>query len=78
MRLYAGERMRLKLKSLSWFEKHLDPDTFLRVHRSYIVNLTRLRSVEALTKDSHQAVLEDGRRVPVSKAGYKRLREVLD
>ncbi len=75
--LHVGERSWLKPKTMSWFEQHLDPKGFLRVHRSYIINLARLRGVEAVTRDSHVAVLEGGQRVPVSKAGHKRLREVL-
>jgi len=59
-------------------EALLDPKTFLRIHRSCIVNLERVAKVEPYGKDSHVAILSDGARLPVSRAGYARLRTVLD
>ena len=56
----------------------LDPKTFLRIHRSIIVNLERVVRVEPYSKDSHIAILHDNTRLPVSRAGYTRLRAVLD
>ena len=56
----------------------LDPDRFVRVHRSYVLNLDRIARVEPYAKDSRVAVLSDGREVPVSRTGYQRLRELMD
>ena len=50
---------------------------FLRVHRSYIVNVGAIARIEAPTKDSWCAVLKDGKRIPVSRSGYQRLREMM-
>jgi two-component system LytT family response regulator len=50
----------------------------MRVHRSYIVNLERIARVEPYGKDSHGAVLHNGTHLPVSRAGYARLRAFLD
>ena len=68
----------LKQQTISSIESLLDPKNFLRIHRSYIVNLERVAKVEPYGKDSHVAVLNDGSRLPVSRSGYARLRTVLD
>jgi two-component system LytT family response regulator len=68
----------LKQQTISGIENALDPKQFLRIHRSYIVNLDRVAKVEPYGKDSKVAILQDGTKLPVSRAGYARLREVLD
>ncbi len=68
----------LKQQPISSIETVLDPKQFLRIHRSYIVNLERVAKVEPYGKDSKVAILQDGTKLPVSRAGYGRLREVLD
>jgi two-component system LytT family response regulator len=72
-----GKKYR-KLQTLASLAASLDPARFLRVHRSYVVNLERLQRVELYAKNSHVAVLSDGARVPVSREGHARLREILD
>jgi len=52
-------------------------DGFVRIHRGYLVQLDRLREIEPYAKDSRVAFLADGTRLPVSRAGYARLRELL-
>jgi two-component system LytT family response regulator len=68
----------LKQQTITQLEESLDPSRFLRIHRSYIVNLERVVRVEPYSKDSHVAVLTDGAQLPVSRAGYARLRAFLD
>jgi two-component system LytT family response regulator len=68
----------LKQQPISSLEAALDPSRFLRIHRSYIVNLERVVKVEPYGKDSHVAVLRNGVQLPVSRAGYARLRAFLD
>ncbi len=68
----------LKQQTISSIETLLDPKQFLRIHRSYIVNLDRVAKVEPYGKDSRVAILQDGTKLPVSRSGYARLREVLD
>ena len=75
--LHVGAESWLKQGTLTGFERRLDPARFVRVHRSWMLNLSRLSAIEALSKDSHEAVLHDGRRVPISKSGHKRLKEAL-
>ena len=64
----------LKQQTLSSLEAQLNPDRFIRIHRSYIMNLERLARLEQDSKEHWEAVLRDGTRLPVSKSGYQRLR----
>lgn len=64
----------LKSQRLSELETQLDPAKFLRVHRSYLLNIDGIRRIEAATKDSHVAILRDDTKIPVSKAGYQKLK----
>jgi two-component system LytT family response regulator len=66
----------LKQQTLANLEGQLDPARFIRIHRSYILNLDRLVRVEQDTKEHRDAILRDGTRLPVSRAGYQRLREL--
>ena len=67
----------LKQQPISNVETQLDPKRFVRIHRSYIVNLERIARIEPYTKDSRVAVLQDGTQLPVSRAGHARLKELL-
>jgi len=75
--LRAGAEKLRKAATLNDLEAQLDPGRFLRVHRSYILNLDRLAGLELYAKDSRVAILKDGTRLPVSRPGYARLRELL-
>jgi two-component system LytT family response regulator len=66
----------LKQQTLANLEHQLDANRFIRIHRSYILNLDRLVRVEQDTKEHREAILRDGTRLPVSRAGYQRLREL--
>jgi len=67
----------LKNKTMSFYEQTLDPQQFVRVHRSYIVQINQITKIEPYQKESHLAILRDGKQIPVSKTGYVKLREVL-
>jgi two-component system LytT family response regulator len=75
--VWARGARHVKQQTISDLEALLDPTRFVRVHRSYLVNLDSLSRVEPYAKDSRVAVLKDGTRVPVSRSGYDRLRELL-
>src|SRR5690349_21573594 len=68
----------LKQQTIAGLEAGLNPDSFVRIHRSYIVNLERVARIEPYGKDSRLAILADGTRLPVSRAGYARLKALLD
>jgi two-component system LytT family response regulator len=76
--LVSAGKKHLKQQTISNLEASLDPTRFLRVHRSYIVNLERVSKVEPYGKDTHVAVLSTGVQIPVSRAGYARLKSFLD
>ena len=71
-----GEKLR-KQQTLARLAESLDPARFVRIHRSYVLNVERLARLELYAKDSRLAILADGTRVPVSRAGYGRLRKLL-
>jgi two-component system LytT family response regulator len=67
----------LKQQTLADVEAALDSTRFVRVHRSYILNVDRLAKLELYAKDSHAAILRDGTRLPVSRSGYTRLNALI-
>ena len=64
----------LKDQTMAAVEATLDPMRFVRIHRSYILNIERITRVELYAKDSRIAILQDGTRLPVSRAGYAKLK----
>jgi len=75
--LHSQGKSYLKEQTISSLEAALDPERFVRIHRSVIVNLERVAKIEPYAKDSRVAVLSDGKQLPVSRAGYERLRALL-
>ena len=76
--LASQGKKHLKQQTIAGLEASLNPDCFVRIHRSYIVNLERVVRIEPYGKDSRLAILADGTRLPVSRAGYARLKALLD
>ncbi len=76
--LYTDEGKYLKQKTMRFFEDHLDPTEFIRIHRSYIVKLKKVKQLELFEKESYRAVLNDGKSLPVSKSGYSKLKEIFN
>jgi len=76
--LASQGKKHLKQQTIASLEACLDPNCFVRVHRSYIVNLERVVRIEPYGKDSRLAILADGARLPVSRAGYARLQSLLN
>ena len=72
----AGKRY-LKQQTMAELEAQLDAGRFVRVHRSYLLNIERLARLELYAKDSWIAILTDGTRIPVSRSGHVRLKELL-
>ncbi|HJW08575.1 MAG TPA: response regulator [Holophagaceae bacterium] len=66
----------MKQQTMASLESQLPAERFIRIHRGYILNLDRLAKLEQDGKDSREAVLRDGTRLPVSKSGYQRLKEL--
>jgi two-component system LytT family response regulator len=67
----------LKNQRMTELEGQLDGEQFLRIHRSYIVNIAFVDRIEQATKDSHVAILKDGGKLPISRSGYQKIRAVI-
>ena len=76
--IHSSGREYLKTQSLAELATQLDPAQFVRVHRSYLLNLQFLQGLERATKDNFVAVLRDGQRIPISRSGYERLGGLID
>lgn len=77
VKVHTVNDLYLKKQTLHFYENALDTERFVRIHRSFILNLTELTRIELLAKDQHQAILKDGNTLPLSRTGYARLREAL-
>ncbi|HVG13438.1 MAG TPA: LytTR family transcriptional regulator DNA-binding domain-containing protein [Chitinophagaceae bacterium] len=77
VKIHTKDGTFLKNKTLSYFEQVLATKSFVRTHRSYMVNIQEINRIDPFEKDSHVAFLKDGVRIPVSKSGYAKLRAML-
>jgi two-component system LytT family response regulator len=75
--IHTAEGSFLKNKTMSFFEQTLDARQFARVHRSYIIRISEITRIDPYEKDTHLAILKSGARIPVSKTGYVKLKQVL-
>lgn len=75
--VYTAEGSFLKNKTMNFFELMLDPKHFVRVHRSYIIAINQITRIDPYEKDAHLAILKSGAKIPVSKTGYVKLKQVL-
>jgi two-component system LytT family response regulator len=75
--IHSGGRSLLKEQTLTNLGRQLDARRFVRIHRSYLLNIERLGKVELYAKDSRIAILHDGTKLPVSRSGYQRLQALL-
>lgn len=75
--IYTNDNRYMKQRSLKFYEEHLDPSEFVRVHRSYIIRINQITRLEQYEKESYRVSLSSNSQVPVSRSGYKRLKEVL-
>jgi two-component system LytT family response regulator len=76
--IYTDEGKYLKQQTMKYFEQHLDGEQFVRVHRSYIANVTCIERIEPYEKSNFVLILKDGNKVPVSRNGMQVLKEKLD
>ena len=74
---HAHGREHLKAQRISELETQLDPVRFVRVHRSFIIHLAQLQGLEKTDSDAYVARMKNGKRIPVSRTGYERLRQSL-
>ncbi|MEO6393512.1 MAG: LytTR family DNA-binding domain-containing protein [Pyrinomonadaceae bacterium] len=77
VRIHAGPETYLLRESISHLSARLDPRGFLRIHRSYLVNIDRIKRLEPWFNQEYQVVLRDGTRLTLSRGQRKRLGDVL-
>ncbi len=77
VKIVTGEGSFLKKQTMSYFEEVLNASFFVRTHRSYMVNMQQITRIDPYEKENHVAVLKSGAKIPVSRAGYPKLKTVL-
>jgi two-component system, LytTR family, response regulator len=76
--IYTKDERFLKQQTMKFFERHLDPAMFIRVHRSYIVNIQTIDRIEPYEKTNYILSLKSGKKVPVSRTGMQVLKDQLN
>jgi two-component system, LytTR family, response regulator len=76
--IYHNDGKALKQQTMKFYEDSLSKTDFVRIHRSYIVRVEEIKRIEPYGKDNHIAILQSGDKLPVSRAGYKHLKEELN
>lgn len=77
VKIHHKGKVHLKKKTMNHFEKTLDPKQFIRVHRSFLLNIQELTKIESFEKNSYTAILKSGKRIPISRTAYGPLKESL-
>ena len=77
VKIHTKEGVFLKNKTMSYFEEILPQKQFVRVHRSFILNISEITRIDNYEKENHLAILKEGQKVTVSKSGYVKLKEIL-
>lgn len=77
VKINTAEGYFLKTKTMNYFEQSMDPQQFVRTHRAFIVNVQLITRIDPYEKDGHLAILKTGDKIPVSKTGYGKLKQVL-
>ncbi len=77
VKIHTADGTFLKKQTMQFFEDNLPNAEFIRVHRSYIIHAQLISRIDPHEKDSHLVLLTTGVRVPVSKSGYAKLKDVL-
>jgi two-component system LytT family response regulator len=77
VKIFTKDDYFLKKKTMSYFEDTLSKNDFLRVHRSYIVQLQQITKIEPFEKGNHVALLKNGKTIPLSRTGYSALKDKL-
>jgi two-component system, LytTR family, response regulator len=75
--IHTDQKKYLKQKTMKYFEEHLNPKDFIRIHRSFIVAAKEIKKIELIEKETYQVVLEDKKTLPLSKTGYSKLKDML-
>lgn len=78
VRLVCGDKQHLIRRTMAQLEGRLDPGRFVRIHRSAIVNVDRIRELRPTFRGEYVVVLHDGTRLALSRGYRKRLQHLID
>jgi two-component system LytT family response regulator len=76
--IHHSQGKALKQQTMKYYEENLPKSDFVRIHRAYIVKVGEINKIEPYGKDNHVAILHAGEKLPVSRAGYKQLKDELN
>ena len=77
VKIHTDDGVFLKNKTMGYLEESLESQNFIRIHRSFIINVQLITRIDPYEKENHLAVLSIGVKLPVSKTGYAKLKQVL-
>jgi two-component system LytT family response regulator len=77
VKIKTKKGVHLKNKTMNYFEEVLDKQQFVRIHRSFIINVSMINRIDPYEKDNHITILHTGDKIPLSKSGYTRLKSIL-
>lgn len=77
VKIFTKDTYHLKKKTMTYYEETLDPSVFFRTHRSFIINLQQLTKIEPLEKNTFVVILKNGKKVPLSRSGYSKIKDLL-
>ncbi|HLU17321.1 MAG TPA: LytTR family transcriptional regulator DNA-binding domain-containing protein [Edaphocola sp.] len=77
VKVHTKDKYYLKHQTMTRFEQQLPSQQFVRVHRSYMVNVSYINKIELLEKDQYTVLLSNRQNLPISKSGYTRLKSFL-
>ena len=77
VKIFTRDTYYLKKKTMNYYEQVLDSSKFFRTHRSFIINLQELTKIEPLEKNTYVVLLKNGKKIPLSRTGYSKLKETL-
>jgi len=76
VKIHVEEKYHVKKQTMNYYEKNL-PDQFMRIHRSFLLNIDYLQKIESFEKNSYVAILKNGNRIPISRNSYSDVKQRL-
>ena len=76
VKVHAGRQVHVQREALARVERHLDPDRFVRISRSAIVNIDRIREIQPWFNGESLVILDDNAQVPTSRHYRANLRRL--
>jgi len=77
VQLHTSKGVFLKEQTMKFFEEHLPAAQFVRIHRSYMVNINEVEKIELYEKERYRVYLKNGKSLKASDMGYKLLKEAI-